>query len=192
MSRHDATDEGNQPSSETGGPADPKGSAVWGALEILAVALSAIGSIWIIALMVLIVLDVIGRNFLNQPIVGVAEIAGRSVISIVFLQLAAAVLQERLTRADLFLQVIGRYSRRLPRLLDAFFALAAILAFALILIAAWPAAVQTYAKNEFFGVQGVFTIPLWPFRFIMVGGIALAILSAIAVFLRQFQAARKV
>ena len=62
--------------------------------------LSAIGTIWIGLLMVLIVLDVIGRNFLNAPITGVAEIAGRSVVAIVFLQIAAAVMQGRLTRAD--------------------------------------------------------------------------------------------
>ena len=69
-------------------------------LGSVAAAMSAVGTASIGALMLLIVADVIGRNFLDMPITGVAEIAARGVVAIVFLQVPAAILQKRLTRAD--------------------------------------------------------------------------------------------
>ncbi|MFN3937496.1 MAG: TRAP transporter small permease subunit [Gemmobacter sp.] len=156
-----------------------------GTPDRIAAALSAVGSVWIVALMLLIVADVIGRSFLNMPITGVAEIAGRSVVAIVFLQLAAAILQGRLTRSDLVIRLIGRASGRAVALLETLFALTAAVAFGLILYAAWPNLIRTWTTAEFFGVQGVFTIPLWPFRALMVGGVGLAVLAALIVALRQ-------
>lgn len=156
-----------------------------GPLDRIAAVLSALSSLWIVVLMLVIVADVIGRSFLNSPITGVAEVAGRSVVAIVFLQIAAAVLQGRLTRSDLILRLVGRSSARAVALLEILFALSAALAFALIVRAAWPNLLQTWTTSEFFGVQGVFTIPLWPFRAIMVGGAALAVLAALMVAARQ-------
>jgi TRAP-type mannitol/chloroaromatic compound transport system permease small subunit len=156
-----------------------------GPFHRVAAALSALGSLWIVALMLLVVADVVGRSLLNNPITGVAEVAGRSIVAIVFLQLAAAVLQGRMTRSDLVLRLLGRVSARAVAALEVLFALAAALAFALILRAAWPNLTQTWATGEFFGVQGVFTIPLWPFRALMVGGVALAVLAALLVAARE-------
>lgn len=155
-----------------------------GWFDRLAALFSAVGSIWIFCLMVVIVADVIGRSFLNSPIVGVAEIAGRSVVAIVFLQLASAVLQHRLTRADLLLRVIGHRSNGTRRALEGTFTLTAALVFALIFVAALPETQGTFASNEFFGVQGVFIIPLWPFRFLMSGGALLACVAAVLVTIR--------
>lgn len=163
-------------------PDTPAGTSVF---DKLAAALSALGSLWIVVLMLVIVADVIGRSFLNTPITGVAEVAGRSVVAIVFLQIAAATLQGRLTRSDLILRLIHRASPRAVAVLEITFALTTALAFALIVRAAWPNLVQVWATSEYFGVRGVFMIPLWPFRAIMVGGAALAILAALVVAWRQ-------
>ncbi len=72
--------------------------------------LAAIGTAWIFVLMLLVVADVLGRNFLDAPITGVAEFAARSVASIVFLQLAAAICTGRMTRSDFLLRMLGRRS----------------------------------------------------------------------------------
>jgi len=90
-----------------GAPLGPIGAA----LSMAAAVLSSIGTVWIAALMFLVVGDVIGRNFMNAPITGVAEIAARSVVAIVFLQVAHAIMQGRLTRADFLIRGIGA---RLP------------------------------------------------------------------------------
>lgn len=150
-------------------------------LATVAAILSSIGTAWIGALMLLIVADVIGRNFLDAPITGVSEVAARSVVAIVFLQVSAAILQRRLTRADFLLRRLEGASPRTLSLFEALFSLAGAIVFALIVWASWPKLASAWASAEFFGVQGVFTIPTWPFRLITVAGAALASLAALYV-----------
>ncbi len=71
--------------------------------------------------MLLIVADVIGRNFLDMPITGVAEIAARSVVAIVFLQVPAAIMQKRLTRADFLVRRIEASSPKAVALIETVF-----------------------------------------------------------------------
>ena len=153
----------------------PFGAALGG----VAAAMSAVGTAAIGALMLLIVADVIGRNFMNMPITGVSEIAGRSVVAIVFLQVPAAILQRRLTRADFLVRRIERASPAAVALLQAVFCIAGAVVFALVLWASWPKFIQSWHSAEFFGVQGVWTIPTWPFRGITVLGAFTAVLAAL-------------
>ncbi|WP_343082473.1 TRAP transporter small permease [Ostreiculturibacter nitratireducens] len=148
-------------------------------LGSVAAAMSAVGTAGIGALMLLIVADVVGRNFLDAPITGVSEIAARAVVAIVFLQVAAAILQKRLTRADFLLRRIDRASPAAVSVIEAAFCIAGAAVFALILWASWPKFVDAWRTMEFFGVQGVFTIPTWPFRGITALGSAVAILAAL-------------
>jgi TRAP-type C4-dicarboxylate transport system permease small subunit len=144
-----------------------------------AAAMSAIGTAAIGALMLLIVADVIGRNFLDAPITGVSEIAARTVVAIVFLQVPAAILQRRLTRADFLVRRLEGASPAAVSALEAAFCIAGAAVFALILWASWPKLPESWASAEYFGVQGVWTIPTWPFRGITVLGAALAVLAAL-------------
>ncbi|MBS0126772.1 TRAP transporter small permease subunit [Thetidibacter halocola] len=148
-------------------------------LGSLAAAMSAVGTASIGALMLLIVADVIGRNFLNMPITGVSEIAARGVVAIVFLQVPAAILQRRLTRADFLVRRIERASPRAVAVIEALFCLSGAVVFGLVLWASWPKFPEAWATAEFFGVQGVWTIPTWPFRGITVLGSAVAVLAAL-------------
>lgn len=141
--------------------------------------LSAIGTIWIGLLMLLIVADVLSRNVLGSPITGVAEVAGRSVVAIVFLQIGAAVMQGRLTRADFLLRRIAVTRPRTLRALEVSFCLIGALVFGLILWASLPNLVNSWNTADFFGVQGVFTIPTWPFRAITVIGCAVTVLACL-------------
>lgn len=152
---------------------------VGAALGSLAAAMSAVGSAAIGFLMLLIVADVVGRNFLNAPITGVAEVAAHTVVAIVFLQVAAAILQGRLTRADFLLRRIGTAAPRAAALLDLLFCLVGAVVFALVVWASWPKLMDSWRMAEFFGVQGVFTIPTWPFRGIILVGSATAVLAAL-------------
>ena len=88
----------------------PAATAVKNPLLGPAHVLAAVGTVWIFVLMLLVVADVVGRNFLDAPITGVAEFAARSVASIVFLQLAAAICTGRMTRSDFLLRLIGHRS----------------------------------------------------------------------------------
>lgn len=169
------TDEVDMAALEAGPPAqgfDP--------VRIVLDAMAAIGTIWTFGLMLLICADVIGRSFLNAPITGVAEIAAHSVVGIVFLQIGATIYHRRMTRADFLIERIVRRLPVLGRTLETLFLLIGMLAMAFVAQAAWPGLWNAVERAEFFGVQGVFTIPTWPFRVLIVlGGAAGAFAYAV-------------
>jgi TRAP-type C4-dicarboxylate transport system permease small subunit len=157
-------------------------------LQGIANVLAAVGTIWIFLMMLLIMADVLGRNFFDAPITGVAEFSARSVASIVFLQLAAAVCSGRMTRSDFLLRIIGKRSPWAFKALEVFnVVVGALLFFALALIA-WPALTESVTSKEYFGVQGIVTVPEWPFRALLIVGsfvAAVAYLTCIPSLLRQ-------
>ena len=161
-------------------------------LGSVAAGISAVGTAGIGALMLLIVADVIGRNFLDMPITGVAEIAARGVVAIVFLQVAAAILQKRLTRADFLMRRIGGVSPGAVSAMEAAFCLCGAVIFGLIVWSSWPKFVEAWASAEFFGVQGVWTIPTWPFRGITVFGAGIAVLAALYRFYDEIRGLRNI
>jgi TRAP-type mannitol/chloroaromatic compound transport system permease small subunit len=139
--------------------------------------LNSIGSVWIFALMLLIVADVIARSGFNHPIDGVTDISAFSIIGIVFLQLGATVYTGRMTKGDVLLEFLNRRSRRVGAMLEALFLLVGAAVFALIVRAIWPTLTRAIARKEFFGVEGVFTFPTWPVRTIIVVGAAAVVLT---------------
>ena len=143
--------------------------------------LSSLGTVWIMALMLLIVADVLGRNFFDQPITGVAEIAGRSVVAIVFLQLPSAIGANQLTRSDFLIQKIGRRAPTARLVLELFFTLTGMAVFMVLAWASWSEFQQSWVTAEFFGVQGIFTIPTWPFRGLLIVGSTMAAFASLVV-----------
>jgi TRAP-type C4-dicarboxylate transport system permease small subunit len=145
-------------------------------LDLPAQALASVGTVWIFVIMCLVVADVIGRDFLDRPITGVAEFSARSVASIVFLQLAAAVCSGRMTRSDFLLNLIGKRSPAAVVVLNLLNALVGAALFAALGAIAWPEFSNSWASNEFYGVQGVYSVPAWPFRGLIIAGSAAAAL----------------
>ncbi|WP_439572929.1 TRAP transporter small permease [Phreatobacter sp.] len=153
---------------------------------------AAIGTTWTFLLMFLIVADVIGRSFLSRPITGVAEIAAHSIVAIVFIQLAATVHARRLTRADVMIDAVRLRAPRFGHLMEALFLIVGLAVMALIAWSGWKPLMDALRASEFFGVQGLFTIPTWPFRATIVFGATLsAIVFAVQIVaeLRQAGAA---
>jgi TRAP-type C4-dicarboxylate transport system permease small subunit len=142
--------------------------------------LAAIGTIWIFGIMLLVVADVLGRNFLDKPITGVAEFSARSVVAIVFLQLAAAIGSGKMTRSDFLLKILQRWSPRSVAVLEVLFAFLAALVFLALAYISWPEWMLSWNSDEYFGVQGVYMIPTWPFRGLLVIG---SVMAAIAYLL---------
>ncbi len=166
-------------------------SAGFDPVRLLLDALAAIGTIWTFGLMLLICADVVGRSFLNAPITGVAEIAAHSVVGIVFLQIGATIHNRRMTRADFLIERIVRAAPALGRGIELLFMLVGAACMAFIAQAAWDPMWNSIALREYFGVQGLFTIPTWPFRgLILLGGAAgtLAYLALIVAALRGARA----
>jgi TRAP-type mannitol/chloroaromatic compound transport system permease small subunit len=153
--------------------------------------MAAIGTIWTFLLMLLIVADVIGRSFLSRPIIGVAEVAGQSVVAIVFLQLASAIRHRRMTRADFLIDPLVRKRPALGRLVEAAFSVLGAVVLALLAYAAFPELKESLTGTQFFGVPGVFTIPTWPFRMIIFVGSIVAAVTYMAMAVDELRLSRQ-
>jgi TRAP-type C4-dicarboxylate transport system permease small subunit len=138
--------------------------------------LGALGSITIAGLMVLIVADVLVRNFFNTTIPVVAEIGALSVVMILFLQLATTVSHDRMARTEFFVRSVQRASPRAARVLEGFYDLVGATACGLIAWSTVGVLAKDLKAHEFIGVLGVFTLPVWPFRVLIIVGVTAATL----------------
>lgn len=142
---------------------------------------NVIGTVWILALMVLINADAAGRTFLQSPITGVPEIVSLSIVGIVFLQLASALRNGSLTRSDMLLSVLLRRWPQVGAALDSLYNLAGAVTIWFLLQASWPRFVTAWQRGETIGVVGRFVIPTWPIKLILVIG-AVAMLVQFLLF----------
>ena len=140
-------------------------------------ALNALGTLWIVALMVLINTDVIGRDFFNAPVRGATELVSLSIVGIVFLQLADTLATGRMTRADVLLDRLKRTTPWAADALQAVFHLAGAGLMGVILWAAWEPLVESIRIQEYVGAVGDFTAPVWPVRLIMLVGICATLIT---------------
>jgi TRAP-type mannitol/chloroaromatic compound transport system permease small subunit len=157
------------PIDDTTPPAAPGGPFV----RVIGV-MNALGTVWIILLMLLINADIFGRSFLSRPIAGVPELVSFSIVGIVFLQLAHTLRSGAMTRSDVLLGVLERHAPRARfALLAAFHVVGGVL---MLMIAwkYWPSVVAAWQHPErnFMGNPGFFTIPQWPLFILVFLGIA--------------------
>jgi tripartite ATP-independent transporter DctM subunit len=152
------------------------------ALAALVKALNAAGVVWVFALTFLICADIAARTLFDNPIAGVTEMVSLSLVASVFLQLAHATLHGRLMRVEMF---IGPLERDRPVAASAWRALFALLGIGLMLsmaLGTWPDLVGAWATSEFAGVEGIFTIAVWPIKLlIVVGCVASAAVLAVRI-----------
>ena len=152
-----------------------------GVFDGLIVGMNALGSIWILLLVLLVTADALGRSFFAHPITGVTELIQISIVGIVFLQLADAIRTGRLTRADSFLTMLQSRRPRLAHIVEGSFFFLGAIYMALGLWGSWPLLTEAFQRKSFLGNQGVFTVIVWPVKAIIVLGLAVCLIE----FLRQ-------
>lgn len=171
-------------------PSRGSGSPLRRGFSGLVAGLNSVGTAWIFALMVLINVDVISRYLFNAPIQGVAEVVELSIVGIVFLQISDAVRTGRLTRSDgLYLQILKRRPM-LGHIMGVFFDLAGTVFFVCILFGAVPRLIEAYERGYFAGNEGLFVVPVWPIRLILVIGCVVVALQFLVMAWRNVEAAR--
>jgi TRAP-type mannitol/chloroaromatic compound transport system permease small subunit len=151
--------------------------------------LNSLGSLLIIAIMVLVCVDIASRGLFNWPIDGVSELVGIAIVVIVFLQFASTLRHGRMARADLF---INKFRARHPLaggVLQAFFDFAGLVVCAVMVWATWPRFVAAWTGNEFVGVHGQFTAPTWPVRLVVMLGAAVALVQFAILIVEDVRAA---
>jgi TRAP-type mannitol/chloroaromatic compound transport system permease small subunit len=150
-------------------------ASLWlASLESATNVLNAIGSAWIFGLMCMMLADLGSRMLFNRPIDGVAEVAGLSIVAIVYLQLAAAVRSGRMTRADFISDWVARKAPRLGHLLTALFQLLGAATMAGLAYVSLGPFISAWADQETLGTAGVFLVVTWPFRGMLLLGTTMA------------------
>lgn len=131
--------------------------------------LMILGAVWAFFLCFFILADIITRA-MNMPISGTKEIVANSVVMIVFLQIGFAVRSNSMLRADFVVAVMPKPAQK--ALLIFALVLGAALFFFLMKAGIKPA-VRSFVNGEFDG-EGALRVPVWPTRWMIIFGAALA------------------
>lgn len=158
---------GRDASRDAPSPPQPGGDSLFG---YSVSALNALGSLLIVALVVLINIEAFSRSFLNKPFEGVIELIEIGIVGIVFLQLADATRKKILTQSDGLFNTLMQRNRMLGRAFGVAINLLGALFMALILYGSWPLLAEAWREGHYVGVQHIFTAPTWPVKLIIVIG----------------------
>lgn len=152
--------------------------------------MNALGSFWVLLLVLLVTADALGRSFFTHPIVGTHELVQISIVGIVFLQLADAIRTGRLTRADSFLGVLLVTAPRAGAALECAFFLFGATYMGIGLWGSIPLLVESIERRSYLGNEGVFTAPVWPVKAIIVLGLATCMVQFLRLALGAYRRAR--
>lgn len=155
------------------------------ALDAVTQACNVCGSLLIFVLMVLIVVDVLGRNLVGAPLPGVPEMVALSIVAIVFLQSPQTLRAGRMPRSEALLSMLERRAPSASKCLLDLHDLAGLATTAIVCHASWPPLVKAWARDTFVGAVGDFTAPVWPVKATIVVGSALLALQFVARIARR-------
>jgi TRAP-type C4-dicarboxylate transport system permease small subunit len=146
--------------------------------------LMIVAAFWALGLSLLIVADIVANNLVGDAIPGVREIVISSIVMIVYLQLGYAIRSHSMLRSDTLLLAMPRALRRIT--LAAGYAMGAAL-FLMILRGTIDPSLHAWNTSEFWG-EGALRVPVWPTRFMILVGAALAIVNyAVAALIDVFE-----
>ena len=152
----------------------------------IAMVANAVGTLVVLALVMVVNYDVVARGFFNKPFHGAVELVQFSMVLIVFLQLPDVVRVNRLTRSDGFLSIAGNRWPAVRKYLNNIINAVACIFMVLISIAIWPEFVEMFETKDYFGVPGVFTAPWWPIKLVIfVSAVMCSLLFALKVLLPE-------
>ena len=151
-----------------------RGPARWRAivrvLDHTVTFLNAVGSLWVLLLVILICADSFGRSFFSRPIDGVTELVAVSLAVIVFCQLPDTARLGRLTRSENLLAKLQASNAMGARLAVIGFELLGAAAMVAIIVGTTPLLVEAYTRGYYIGEHGIFTLPEWPLKGLVVLG----------------------
>ncbi len=137
--------------------------------------LMVLAAFWAFVLCFITLADIIFRA-LDYPLQGTKEIIANSVVIIIFLQIGFAVRSRSMLGADFLVNIFGPNTRRY---LTVFSFLLGALFFAILFKGAVEPAMRSFANGEFDG-EGALRVPVWPTRFTILIGSALAVINYLA------------
>ena len=133
----------------------------------MAIVANVVGTLVVLALVIVVNFDVVARGVFNKPFMGAVEVVQFSIVLIVFLQLPDVVRVNRLTASDGFLLVIGKRFPNLSRAIRFGINTMAALFMLAIAYVMYPEFIEMWHTQDYFGVPGVFTAPWWPIKLVI-------------------------
>ncbi len=134
--------------------------------------LMILAATWAFVLCFITLADIICRAA-NYPLQGTKEIVANSVVIIVFLQIGFAVRSRSMLSADF---LVTAFNPKVKRFLATFGYLMGAAFFAILLNGGIVPAMRSFANGEFDG-EGALRVPVWPARFTILVGSALAVIN---------------
>lgn len=122
--------------------------------------LHIVSAAWTMVLTILILLDVLGRSLLSNPIPGTKEIIQNSIVCITFLQLPLAIYSGSMLRTTVLIEILPAPVQRMFRTGAG---LLGFLVFIGLLWSTFPSFMDAYAIGEYEG-EGALRVPTWPVR----------------------------
>ncbi len=144
-----------------------------------------LGTLLIVGLVLIICIDVIGRETIGAPLPGVPEMVSLSIVAIVFLQVPQAFKAGRLTRSDGLINTLHARRPRLAQRLETAFELLGALVIGTLIYAHWPILTRAIERGDFVGSVGNVTFPTWPVKLAILIGAVLLFLQFLARPLRR-------
>jgi TRAP-type mannitol/chloroaromatic compound transport system permease small subunit len=163
----------------------PRNSSPRSAFGIFTMALNVIGTILIIVMAIAVNADVLGRDLFNQPVPGVTEFLGLSIVAVVFLQMANTLREDRHVSNDLIMAAVAKWRPRTALVFYALFHFIGALLMALIVWFVIPTFVENYEGNFYKGTAGYIEIPVWPFMAVVLIGAATAMIQYVLLAARE-------
>lgn len=139
--------------------------------------LAALGTLMIVVLMAMIFADVLARNLVGGSLPLISELGALTLVMIVFLQLGTTVRNDRLARTEFFLDAVEARRPRLAAFVAGVWHLFGVAVCAGITWSTWGILARDLSARNFIGIPGVATMPTWPFRSLILLGIAVATLQ---------------
>lgn len=158
-------------------------SRPFGGLGHLAAGMSLAGTAIVIAILLVINTDIVGRELFNHPLRGATEMVSIGIVAVVFLSLPHTILAGRMVRVDLFLSWLAE---RMPRLAAGLSVLFDLIGAVLMLLLTWalaPEVLSAWELDDYVGSLGDFTVPIWPVRALqcLSAGVTVAVFLALAI-----------
>ena len=155
-------------------------------LDCVLTVMNTIGSLWTFVLMVMIDTDAFSRTLFTHPIHGVNELVEMSIVAIIFMQLGDATRKGWLTRSDGFYGLVQRLNLRAGHIMGAIFDFLGVVFLLIVLYGVIPELHDAWRFNYFVGEEGLFTVPEWPIKAILVLDCIVTMLQFLKFAIRHF------
>jgi TRAP-type C4-dicarboxylate transport system permease small subunit len=131
-------------------------------MRALTAAMNAAGTVLVLVVMGVILVDIGGRFLFARPLPGTPEIVAMSIAAIVFLQFPSTLRAQRVIAAEGLVEWLGARSVRAEQWLLALHHAAGGAMFAIVCRFVWPLVREAHASQDYYGSLAVFTFPKWP------------------------------